>query len=385
MLPLSLFQNLKEEFSEIRRHLHKYPELKYQEKQTHDFVRQKLVEYGVTNIRTMAGTGIVAVIDSGKEGRIVALRADMDGLPMQELTDKSYKSCHAGVMHACGHDGHMAALLMAAKVLCEQKHHWSGKIVLIFQPAEEGGAGALKMITEGCLENPKVEAIFGYHNWPLEKGVVAARAGAIMAGADGFKITLRGQGGHAAIPQKTINPIFTSGQLLSELQNILAQKNPTDPTVLNICQIEGGTTFNVVPDEVHMQGTLRTTDFSIREKILKQMENIFKAKELASGVKINFNLMENPYPATINSKKEVEHILKIAAQGLGADKAIILEHPVMPAEDFSFYLQKIPGCFFFVGSGLERPSLHEATYDFNDDILEVAAFTLANAAVGYTR
>ncbi len=370
------FQNELKDFAGIRHELHQNPETKYREFTTSTFIADKLKSYGYRVQRGIGGTGVVALLESGKPGKTVALRADMDALPITETTSLPYASKNLGVMHACGHDGHMATLLMVAKVLQQSPYFKRGKIKFIFQPAEEGGAGADRMIKDGVLENPDVDAIFGYHNWPLDKGVIGTRAGCLMAGADRFDIWINGKGGHAAMPHLTDNPIYRAAEFTLASQRLISQKNPTEPAVLNIASVHSGTTYNVVPDTVHLMGTLRTTSNQSRENLINKLTELCSNQD-------QITIQADNYPPTINTKKETDLVLKTAREILAEDQVISLDQPVMPAEDFSFYLQKVPGCFFFVGYGQDKPGLHEARYDFSDEIMPRAAYVLAKTALNY--
>jgi amidohydrolase len=383
IIPLRVFEEFLPEFCEVRKQFHQIPELKYEETETASRVISFLRSYGYEDIITgIGGTGVSVVIDSGIPGKTVALRADMDALPLQEETGLEYVSMSPGKMHACGHDGHMTTLLMVAKVVMENRSVFKGKIKFIFQPAEEGGRGAEAMIKGGVLESPKVDAIFGYHNWPLEKGMIATKVGSIMAGDDRISIKIRGKGGHAALPHNTVNPLIVGSNLLQAYQQLVAQKNPTDLVVLNFCAFNAGTAYNVVPDTAELKGTLRTVSVETREFILRQMQVIAEGYSRASGAEIEVESVSNCIP-TINSAREVETVLNAAASIVPMGKVKVLEHPVMPGEDFSFYLNVIPGCFFFVGYGEDRASLHSPHFDFEDAIMPVAACTLANSAINF--
>lgn len=370
-----------EEFSQIRQELHQKAELKYEEKNTSDFIKNKLLEYGY-EVNHIAGTGLYCMLDSGIEGKTVALRAEMDALPIVEQTNLSYTSLNENTMHACGHDGHMATLLMVAKYLKQNSESFKGKIKFIFQPAEEGGGGAAKMIAEGILENPKVDAIFGYHNYSLRLGVVGIKKGCILASNDRFVIKIEGKDGHAAMPQNTINPIIIAADVIGKMQKLLAQANPIEPKVLNITGIHAGKTFNVVPKECSLIGTLRTCSAKARIEIINAMKKICLGAEVETNAIINFDIGKDFYPATINSGKETRLVNK-SAQKLFAESEIVkLTDPVMASEDFSFYLEKIPGCFFFVGNG-ETSILHTDTYNFNESIIPIAASLLTQAAFDF--
>lgn len=376
-------ESYKEEFVKIRQYLHENPELRYEEKATAKYIANYLRNLGLEVREGIGVTGLMAILDTGKPGKTVGVRADMDALPIKELSGVKHTSKNEGVMHACGHDGHMAAVLMSAKVLTDNKEKLKGKIIFIFQPAEEGGAGAEKMIADGVLDNPKIDVIFGYHNWPLGEGIVSTRVGTIMAGAQHFEIVIEGKGGHAAMPHLTVNPIVIGARIVNALQEIVAQRNPVEPLVINFGAFSGGQYPSVVPDKVRIQGTLRTVSEDtykiMTEKIRKTVINISES----ANAKAEMNFSKVRYPATINTKHEVELVLASAREVYGEERVRELAAPVMPAEDFSFFLQKIPGCYLFVGHGTERPSLHSAKFDYNDNILTTAASVLSQTVVNY--
>jgi hippurate hydrolase len=378
-----MFDSEYAEFCYGRQCLHKISELKFEEHKTSEFIVTNLEAYGYQVQKEIAGTGVVAILDSGVPGKTVAIRADMDALPIQEETGLEYQSQHKGVMHACGHDGHMATVLMIAKVLKQKNLVQSGKVKFIFQPAEEGGAGADKMIKEGVLDG--VDAIFGYHNWPLPYGVIGVRDGCIMAGADRFDIHITGKGGHASVPHLTINPLLIASQITQEVQHLISQKDPLEPAVLNICSIHGGTTYNVVPDEAHIQGTLRTTSKEMRETLMNKLSKLATATADKYDANAIIHFLSDNYPPTINSLAETMLVLKTARDKFPQEDIQVLKNPVMASEDFSFYLEKIPGCFFFVGYGKDKPGLHTSTYDYNDLIMPRAAYVLARSALNYLK
>ena len=383
----TLWDDIKEHASEairLRHELHQIPERQYTLPKTVKFVQQTLKKLGYDVTSLVDGSGLVAILDSGRPGKTVALRADMDGLPIEEKTAVSYKSTHPGKMHACGHDGHMAAALLAAKVLPKHLDSFSGKIKFIFQPAEEGGAGAKAMIDEGVLDDPKVDAIFGHHNWPLAEKQIASRPGCIMAGAIYFEITVQGQGGHAAMPHKTVNPIIVAASIIQSIQASANQQDPVEPLVVNFGSIHGGATANVVPEIVTLQGTMRTVSDSMYERMVSTMKSQVENISRGAGARGSFTVLsKHPYPPTVNDPKMVDLVLETAREILPEEQVTRLAEPVMPSEDFSFYLREIPGCFFFSGYGLERPGLHTETYDYNDAILAQSAYVLARSAVRF--
>lgn len=383
-IPITAFQESLSDFTQIRRKLHQNPELRFQEMDTANFLKSYLHNLDVDQIiEGVANTGLVVLIDSRKPGKTVALRADMDALPLCEETGLSYTSKILNKMHACGHDGHMSTLLMVIKELCQSRDKFQGKIKCIFQPAEEGGGGADMMIAEGVLENPKVDAIFGFHNWPLKFGCLATKTGTLMAGADQIDIKIKGVSGHAAMPHTTVNPIVVGCHLLNSYQQILFQKNPTQLVVLNFCSFVGGESYNVVPDIVKIKGTLRTDGDLTRIDILEKIQKV--TDSCAKGFDIEIKFESTPICcATINTVKETDLVVRVASKILSEDQnVLLLENPVMPGEDFSSYLKIVPGCFFFIGYGENNPSLHSPHYDFNDGIMPIAAYMLANTAINF--
>ena len=340
------------DFIEIRHHLHANPELSYQEFETSKFIQKKLNEFGISH-RIMATTGVVGIIEGKNPAKkAIALRADMDALPIQEENQVSYKSKNAGIMHACGHDVHTTCLLGAAKILSELRSEWEGTVKLIFQPGEERNpGGASILIKEGVLENPKPEAIFGLHVHPqLETGKLSFRSGKVMASADELYITIRSKGGHAAAPQSTADTILIASQLIVSLQQIISRnRDPFSPSVLSITSFQGGYTTNVIPSEVKLMGTFRAMDeawrFKAHELIRKQ------ATELVHSMGAEIDLViDVGYPTVYNNEKLNSISRSLAENYLGSEN--ILETELrMGAEDFGYYSQVIPGCFYRLGSG----------------------------------
>ena len=329
-----------------RRDFHQNPELSFQEYRTAKTISKYLDSFGINHRTNIGGTGIVGEIDFG-EGPTIALRADMDALPIQEIGDLEYKSKNEGVMHACGHDGHMAILLGTANVLSKNKKIKKGKIRFIFQPAEEGGGGARYMIEDGCLEG--VDEIYGLHLWNYQPlGEIGAKDGPIMAAADMFDIIVKGKGGHGATPQGTIDAIVVASHLVTALQTIVSRDtNPLENTVVTIGEISGGENFNVIADRVKLSGTTRAYTEKNRIMIKNRMKDIINGISKAFATEIVLNYKEG-YPPTINHQLPTKHILDAASQVVG--KGAGTPYLSMGGEDFSYYLQNIPGCFFFIGS-----------------------------------
>ncbi len=357
-----------DEFIAIREHLHAYPELSFQEFETAKFISSKLSEYGVKHTTGVAGTGIVALIEGKNPSkRIIALRADMDALPITEKNEAPYRSQNTGIMHACGHDVHSTCLLGAAKILQETRDEWEGSIKCIFQQGEEkhpGGASLL--IAAGVLENPKPEAIFALHVYPhLPYGKVGFREGQYMASADEIYITVHGKGGHAALPHQTVDPIAIAANLIVSLQQIISRNNnPLNPSVLSFGQIHGGNAGNVIPDSVRIEGTLRCMDEVWRAKahelIKKHSTQLCEAMGGSATVEIPLG-----YPFLLNDADTTRRARQIAVDTLGEENVTELDRR-MAAEDFSFYTHHVPGCFFRLGTSHEGNftlPVHNAGFD----------------------
>jgi hippurate hydrolase len=378
--PIIAFQS---ELQQIRRDLHAHPELCYEEQRTSDVVADKLSEWGIPVIRGMGITGVVGIIKNGHSKRAIGLRADMDALPMQETNTFAHASRHAGKMHACGHDGHTAMLLGAAKHLAEHRN-FDGTVYLVFQPAEEGGAGAKRMIEDGLFEQCPMDAIYGMHNWPgIPAGHMSVVEGPMMASSNEFYLTVKGKGAHAAQPHKGIDPVMTAVQIAQSWQTIISrQKSPLDTAVLSITQIHAGSATNVIPDEAKMIGTVRTFTTPVLDMIEQRMEEIATHTAAAFGAKVEFKFRRN-YPPLVNHPKETRFAVEVMKAVVGADKVDDNAEPTMGAEDFAYFLQAKPGCYIFIGNGegdhrdgghgLGPCVLHNGSYDFNDNLLPVGA------------
>lgn len=384
---LGLASRYKEEFIAIRQHLHAHPELSYQEYETSKYIQQKLEAYGISYISGVAGTGVVALIKGNHpEKKIIALRADMDALPIKEENEVAYKSCYEGVMHACGHDVHTTCLLGAAKILNETRQQWEGTIKLIFQPGEEKNpGGASLMIRDGVLENPEPAAILALHVHPgMEVGEFSFRKGKCMASADEIYITLRAKGGHAAAPHLSADPIYAAAQLVISLQQIVSRYNsPINPTVLSITSIRGGNTTNVIPDEVKMMGTLRAMDENWRARAHQLIAAQVNATEESTGVKIELHI-DKGYPVVYNNEELTERAWQLARELAGHHQVSETELR-MGAEDFGYYAQKIPGCFFRLGAGNKArgitSNVHTPTFDIDENAIEKGMAMMAWLAV----
>ncbi len=378
----SLAEHYAPEFIAIRHHLHANPELSYQEFETSKFVQEKLNSFGIP-FTIKAITGIVGLIEGKNPGkRVIALRADMDALPIQEQNDVPYKSVNPGVMHACGHDVHTTCLLGAAKILNETKADWEGTIKLIFQPGEEKNpGGASLMIRDGVLENPAPAAIFGLHvNPQLETGKLSFRGGKVMASADEIYITISGSGGHAAAPHTTVDPILVASQLVVALQQVISRnRDPFSPSVLSITSIHGGFTTNVIPGEVKLMGTFRAMDETWRFKAHDLIKKISTDIVTGMGAKLEINI-DVGYPAVINNEK-LSQQARINAEAFLSPALVEETEMRMGAEDFGYYCQKIPGCFYRLGTGNKEKGItsgvHTPLFNIDENAIEVGIGIMA--------
>ncbi len=364
------------EVQAIRHHIHSYPELSFQEYNTSAFISQQLTNWGISHQTNVAGTGIVALIQGkNPDKKCIALRADMDALPIQELNDTDYRSQNDGVMHACGHDVHSSCLLGAAKILHELRDEFEGTIKLIFQPGEEKHpGGASLMIEAGVLENPKPQAIFALHVYPhLPVGTAGFRAGQYMASADEIYITIEGKGGHAALPHQTVDPIAIAAQVITGLQQVVARKsNPLLPCVLTFGKIAGGFATNVIPDKVEILGTLRTMDEPWRKEARKWIKDIIEQTCAAYGAKA-FVDMPPGYPSLYNDPALTNVAEGWAKEYVGAEQVHTLDMR-MAGEDFSFYTHHVPGCFFRIGTNQNNEkflaAVHNAHFDIDENAMK---------------
>ncbi|MCX7123677.1 MAG: M20 family metallopeptidase [Gammaproteobacteria bacterium] len=366
----------------LRQSLHQIPELKYEEFKTSTLVSEALKSYGCEVRTGVAKTGIVAMIDSGKPGPTVALRADMDALPIHEETGVVYQSIHPNVMHACGHDGHTATLLLVAQVLQEMKAHFRGKVKLIFQPAEEGGKGSLAMIKDGVLENPKVDAIFGYHNWPgLALGHVGTRVGTILVATGRIEITIQGRVAHTSMPQNAINPVLIGAKYITALET-LCQEYSRQGAILNITRFECGEMKSGMTDTVKITGVYYVENETILAQLKADIEHQCQAIIIAGGATFAIDYFAFHTP-TINTAAEAKLVLKTAQECLSDAEVIEFAKPQIAAEDFSEYLRLVPGCFFLVGAGENSPPVHTSKFDFPDSIMKNAAIVMCQTALNY--
>lgn len=371
-------RNLHPQIIEWRRQLHQKPELGFKEQLTAQFIASKLQQWGIEHQTGVAQTGIVAII-KGENGRgnpapTLAIRADMDALPIQELNEVAYRSQHDGLMHACGHDGHTAIALGTACYLHQNRHSFAGTVKIIFQPAEEGPGGAKPMIEAGVLKNPDVDAIIGLHLWNnLPLGTVGVRPGALMAAVESFDCTILGKGGHGAMPHQTVDSVVVSAQIINALQTIVARNvNPIDSAVVTIGALHAGTKRNVIADTATMSGTVRYFNPSLAGFFKTRVEQIISGICQSHGANYDLNYW-SLYPAVINDAKIASLVRTAAEEVVETPLGIVPECQTMGAEDMSFFLQAVPGCYFFLGSANESKNLayphHHPRFDFDETAL----------------
>ncbi len=371
-----------DELTVIRRDIHAHPELAFAEQRTADLVAARLAEFGCEVYRGLAGTGVIGTIRNGNTPGAIGLRADMDALPIQELNDFSHRSTHDGRMHACGHDGHTAMLLGAARYLAATRK-FEGTVHLIFQPAEEGGGGGRVMVEEGLFDKFPCDAIFALHNRPgIEVGRIAVRPGPLLAASDRWDIRIRGRGTHAAHPHLGIDPFVIGAQIVLALQTITSRNlDPLDAAVVSVGFIKGGAAYNVIPDDLHIGGTTRSFRPEVRDLIEARLGEIARGVAALHGASAGVEYRRN-YPPTINHQAETEFAAEVAAEICGPDHVIRDVAPSMGAEDFSFMLNACPGAMLWLGNGLGEDGcfLHNARYDFNDAALPIGVSFLARLA-----
>jgi amidohydrolase len=367
----SAVQDLVPDAQTWRRDIHQNPELLYDVERTAKYVADRLTAFGCDEVKTAIGrTGVVGVIRGAKGGsaRAIGLRADMDALPIEEATNLPYRSRIPGKMHACGHDGHTAMLLGAARRLAETRN-FAGNAVVIFQPAEEGGGGAKAMIDDGLMDRFGVEEVYGMHNWPsLPVGSFMLRKGPLMAAADEITITIEGRGGHAAMPHQSVDPVVVGAQIVLALQTIASRNiDPLDACVVSVTQFHAGTTNNVIPQSAWLNGTTRTLKPGTRDMVERRIREIAAGLVSAAGAEARVEYRRN-YPATVNHAAQTDFVTKVARKVAGDSHVDSNAAPVMGAEDFSFMLEARPGAFIFLGNG-DSAKLHHPAYDFNDAAL----------------
>ncbi len=370
---------LEEQMTEWRRDFHMHPELAYQEVRTSGKVAELLESWGIEVTTGLGKTGVVGVIKGSGDGPSIGLRADMDALPIDEMNDTPWKSQNAGVMHACGHDGHTTMLLGAAKYLAETRN-FNGTVNVIFQPAEEGYAGAKAMMDDGLFEKFPCDQVYGLHNWPqMPAGSIAAVPGPIMAAADKFDITVRGKGAHGAMPQNGVDPIVIGSQIVTALQSLVSRsKDPIETAVISITMFHAGAAFNVIPEEAVLSGTVRTFNPEVQDLIEAGMKRI--AEGIASGMggsaEVDFR---RGYPATVNHVAQTQLAADVAGGIVGPENVRNDVDPTMGGEDFAFMLNEKPGCYLWLGQGggASSENVHHPQYDFNDSVLPIGASVLA--------
>jgi len=374
------------DITKLRQDIHAHPELAFEEQRTAQLIAEQLTSWGIAVHQGLAKTGVIGTISgtAGTSQRTLGLRADMDALPLQEANTFTYCSTHPGKMHACGHDGHVAMLLGAARYLVQHKQNFAGRVHLIFQPAEEQGGGAHQMINDGLFEKFPCDAVFALHNWPgMPVGTFGTRHGAIMASSNEFKIIIKGEGAHAALPHTGVDPIFAACQITNSLQSIITRnKNPLHAAVLSITQIHAGSATNIIPDQAWIGGTVRTFDLATLDLIEQRMHEIASHTAKALGCAIDFSFVRN-YPPTINHPSETTLALDVMQSLVTQDCIYTDVEPTMGAEDFAFMLEARPGCYMFIGNGEGQRSLpghgagpcilHSPSYDFNDEIIPLGS------------
>ena len=362
----------------LRRDIHAHPELCFEEQRTSDLIAQALSDWGIPVHRGLGKTGVVGIVKNGTSGRAVGLRADIDALPMTEHNHFAHASRHPGKMHACGHDGHTAMLLAAAKHFAQHRN-FDGTVYLVFQPAEEGGGGAREMIKDGLFERFPMEAMFGAHNWPgLRAGQFAVRSGPAFASSNEFKITLKGKGAHGAMPHLGVDPVPAACQMVQAFQTILTRnKRPIDAGVISVTMIHAGEATNVIPESCVLEGTVRTFTLEVLDLIEQRMREVAAGVGATFGLEVEFAFHRN-YPPTINHPAESEFVRDFLGGFVGPANVVEFE-PTMGAEDFSYFLLEKPGCYFLIGNGdgahregghgLGPCMLHNPSYDFNDELI----------------
>lgn len=379
---------IKDKLIAIRRDIHAHPEIGMHETRTARIIAELLEQYGIEVKKNVGGTGVVGILKGKYPGKTILLRADMDCLKIAEENDVKYKSEYPNLMHACGHDAHVAWLIGAAVILSELKDEIHGNVKFLFQPAEEKEGGAEKTIDSGVLDNPKVDAVVGAHVWPnIQVGKIGIKSGPLMAASDNFKITIYGKGGHGGQPHKCIDPIAVACEIYMALQTIVSRKvDPLEPAVITIGKLNAGLAHNVIPDKAEMEGTIRTLTYEVRDKIPDIMRSIIEGICLANGAKCDFDFL--PYHAPVINDPEITAVIGRAANNIvGHKNLIIIDKPTMIGEDFSSFEEKVPGTFFWVGTynpekGIVKP-LHNPKFNIDEDIIYKAAAVFAECAFVY--
>lgn len=372
----------KEQVIATRRELHRIPELGFKEEKTSTYVADYLKNEGLRIATGIARTGVMATLETGRPGPTLLVRADMDALPIHEETGLPFASGHPGVMHACGHDGHTAMALVTATVMNQIKDRISGTIKFVFQPAEEGPGGAKPMIEAGVMDDPHVDFALGCHIWPdIPEGTIGIRAGALMAAMFSFDITIKGRGGHGALPHQCVDALDVGCQVVAALQRIVSrQMNPLRPTVVTVGRFRAGTAFNVIPETARLSGTARTFEPDTWRRWPDIIETVVKGvcESMGAGYEATF---EQGYPPTINDAGMAERMTRVAGDVVGVDRVVVPD-PTLGGEDMSFFLEKAPGCYFCLGAGNDAyAGIHSPRFDFNEDILVTGVETYCRAAL----
>jgi amidohydrolase len=369
-------RQLQEQLVAWRRQIHKYPELAFKELKTADFVITKLQEWGIEYQANIANTGVVATINSPFSGPVLGIRCDMDALPIQEENEVEYRSCNHGIMHACGHDGHTAIALGTAYYLSQHREDFKGTVKIIFQPAEEGPGGAKPMIEAGVLENPKVDSIIGLHLWNyLPVGTLGVRSGPLMAAVETFHCRIFGKGGHGAIPQQTIDSVLVSSQIVTALHTIISRNiNPLESAVLTVGKLQAGSGLNIIADTAKMSGTVRYFNPKLRDYFPQRMREIIGGICQSHGAKFDLEYT-HLYPPVINDFAMAELVKSVAEEVVETPLGIVPECQTMGGEDMSFFLQEVPGCYFFLGSANKEKNLdfphHHPRFNFDESVLSM--------------
>ena len=386
---LKLAENIEDRIINIRHKIHQNPELAFEEKETAALVEKELKKLDLKVESGIYHTGVCGLLENSnsENDRTILLRADMDALPIQEKTGKSYSSNNDGVMHACGHDGHTAILIGVAMILNKLKNEFSGNVKFVFQPAEEAEGGAKGMIEEGVLENPAVDAALGLHLWGTSpKGVVEYKAGPFMASPDKFSLKIIGDGGHAAQPEKSIDPIPIASNIIDQFQNIISRRtDPLESAVISVCHIEGGDTHNVIPDEVFIEGTVRSLVPEVRDKLPEYMEKAIEKVTSIYGADYDFDY-EYRFPPLINDENMADLLSKSARKILGDNKVKELKKANMGGEDFSYFAKEVPANFFYLGMAPTEDEVmkhHQAKFDVDDDVLREGMAVMVQTVIDY--
>ncbi len=376
-----------EDMISTRRDLHAHPELAFHEERTARLIAERLESLGLSVSTGIATTGVVGLLEGGEPGPTLMIRADMDALPIQEASDAPYRSQNNEVMHACGHDGHVAALLGVASVLTESRAALKGRVKFVFQPAEENMSGAQEMINQGVMDNPRVDRVLGFHLWnALPVGQIGLKPGVIFSSADEFRLVIKGRGGHGALPHLSVDPVVISAQVITALQTLVSrEKHPFAGAALTVGTIHGGTAFNIIADQVEMTGTLRTVDNDLRQRLMARIPQMAAAICASMEGSLDFDHVRG-CRAVENDLSVTGSVFKTASSVVGDSNLPVIE-PSTVGDDMALFLAEAPGCYFLVGSanpeaGLDSPH-HNSSFDFDERALPIAAEILARNALEY--